>query len=72
MPSCHRRRKAAVSGPVILLMCAAVTFFAGLDTTAKYLGSKAGIPTSEVVWVRFLGQFFWMAISQATHPGQSL
>ena len=23
MPSCHRRRKAAVSGPVILLMCAA-------------------------------------------------
>ena len=23
MPSCHRRRKAAVSRPVILLMCAA-------------------------------------------------
>ena len=31
MPSCHRRRKAAVSGPVILLMCAAA-----LDLESDY------------------------------------
>ncbi len=47
----------------ILLMCTGVTVFACLDTTAKYLGSKLGIPTSEIVWVRFLGQFFWMTVA---------
>lgn len=38
------------------LMCLAVTCFSVLDTTAKYLGSVALLPTSQVVWVRFLGQ----------------
>ena len=47
----------------ILLMCTGVTVFAGLDTTAKYLGSKMGIPTSEIVSIRFLGQFFWMTVA---------
>lgn len=40
----------------ILLMCAAVTLFSCLDTTAKYLASHAGLPTAEIVWVRFLSQ----------------
>lgn len=40
----------------VLLMCAAVSLFSCLDTTAKYLGSFRGIPTSEIVWARFLGQ----------------
>jgi len=40
----------------VLLMCSAVTLFACLDTTAKYLGGRLGVPTSEIVWVRFVGQ----------------
>lgn len=39
------------------LMMLAVTFFCCLDTTAKYLLTVAKIPFTEVVWVRFLGQF---------------
>ncbi len=46
----------------ILLMCMGVTVFAGLDTTAKYLGSKMGIPTSEIVWIRFLTQILWTMV----------
>jgi drug/metabolite transporter (DMT)-like permease len=46
----------------ILLMCTAVTLFAGLDTTAKYLVTRLGVPVAQIVWVRFLGQFFWMAL----------
>jgi drug/metabolite transporter (DMT)-like permease len=46
----------------ILLMCTAVTLFAGLDTTAKYLGTRAGVPVAQIVWLRFLGQIFWMAV----------
>lgn len=38
-------------------MFAAVTLFSGLDTAAKYLVTREGIPVSEVVWVRFMGQF---------------
>ncbi|MBN9247967.1 DMT family transporter [Hyphomicrobium sp.] len=45
----------------ILLMCTAVTLFAALDTSAKYLVMKTGIPTSEIVWLRFLGQVLCMA-----------
>jgi drug/metabolite transporter (DMT)-like permease len=46
----------------ILLMCGAVTLFAGLDTTAKYLGTRLGVPVAQIVWLRFLGQIFWMAV----------
>lgn len=46
----------------ILLMCSAVTLFSCLDTTAKYLGSHSGVPTAEIVWVRFLGQAALMAL----------
>jgi drug/metabolite transporter (DMT)-like permease len=45
----------------ILLMCIAVTVFACLDTTAKYLGTRSGISVAQIVWVRFVGQIFWMA-----------
>lgn len=41
----------------ILLMCVAVGLFSCLDATAKYLVSVAGLPTLQVAWVRFLGQF---------------
>lgn len=52
----HDRLKA------IVLMCTAVTLFAGLDTAAKYLATRAGVPISQIVWLRFLGQTFWMAV----------
>lgn len=45
----------------VLVMCAAVTFFSGLDCTAKYLVTNTGIPVAEVVWLRFVGQFLLMA-----------
>jgi drug/metabolite transporter (DMT)-like permease len=38
-------------------MLAAVTFFSGLDTAAKYLVTYEGIPVTQVVWSRFIGQF---------------
>jgi drug/metabolite transporter (DMT)-like permease len=46
----------------IVLMCTAVSLFAALDTTAKYLGTKAGVPIAQIVWLRFVGQFAWMAV----------
>ena len=45
----------------ISLMCAAVTLFSCLDSTAKYLVSHSDIPTAQVVWLRFVGQFLLMA-----------
>ncbi len=44
----------------VLLMCAAVTLFSCLDTTAKYLASHSRLPTAEIVWMRFVGQFLLM------------
>jgi drug/metabolite transporter (DMT)-like permease len=38
----------------ILLMCGAVTVFAMLDATAKYLVEAHAIPVVQVVWVRFV------------------
>jgi drug/metabolite transporter (DMT)-like permease len=46
----------------VLLMCSAVTLFACLDSTAKYLGSRLGVPTSEIMWVRFVGQAVLMVL----------
>ncbi|MGD9867091.1 MAG: DMT family transporter [Hyphomicrobiales bacterium] len=47
------------------LMCAAVSLFALLDATAKYLVSSKGLPVIEVVWLRFLvnGLLFFVVIS---------
>ena len=42
------------------LMCLAWVLFACLDTTAKYLGSATDLPSAQVVWMRFLGQFLAM------------
>jgi drug/metabolite transporter (DMT)-like permease len=42
------------------LMCVAWCLFACLDTTAKYLGSATTLPSAQVVWMRFLGQFLGM------------
>lgn len=42
------------------LMCLAVTLFSCLDTTAKFLITHTGVPTAQVVWLRFVGQFLMM------------
>jgi drug/metabolite transporter (DMT)-like permease len=39
------------------LMVIAVVLFSGLDSTAKYLVTREGIPVAQVVWARFIGQF---------------
>lgn len=44
----------------IALMCTAVTVFACLDASAKYLVTKGGLPTAEIVWLRFVGQMLLM------------
>lgn len=36
------------------LICAAVTLFAALDTTAKYLSNVSELPVLQIVWFRFL------------------
>ena len=40
----------------IALMCLTILMFAVLDTTGKYMVTTAGMPVSQVVWVRFLSQ----------------
>jgi drug/metabolite transporter (DMT)-like permease len=42
------------------LMCLAWVLFAGLDTTAKYLGTMTDLPAPQVIWMRFLSQFIAM------------
>ncbi|MGQ0673875.1 MAG: DMT family transporter [Hyphomicrobium sp.] len=44
------------------LMCIAVALFSGLDTTAKLLTTRMGVPVIEAVWVRFLVQFVGLLI----------
>jgi drug/metabolite transporter (DMT)-like permease len=63
----------------ILLMCLATAFFTGIDTTGKYLVSVSQLPPSQVIWVRFLGQFLTIVLvlgliavpklARATRPG---
>ena len=48
----ERRHVAAIA-----LMCAAVTVFAIVDATAKYLVDVRALPVAEVVWVRFAVHF---------------
>jgi drug/metabolite transporter (DMT)-like permease len=50
------------------LMCLAVALFSGLDTAAKYLIVTAHMPTAQVVWARFLGQFVLMLGLLAAMP----
>ncbi len=44
-------------GRAIALMCVAWAMFSGIDATAKYLTTVLHVPTLQVVWVRFFGQF---------------
>jgi drug/metabolite transporter (DMT)-like permease len=44
------------------LMCVAVTLFSALDTAAKVLVARRGLPVAEVVWMRFLGQIAYMLV----------
>ncbi len=37
----------------IALMCAAISQFAFLDTTAKYLSTVAHVPIPQIIWIRF-------------------
>lgn len=59
VPATATRRYATTSNPMrgIGLICLATALFSGLDATAKYLGTIAGLPTPQIVWIRFLGQF---------------
>jgi drug/metabolite transporter (DMT)-like permease len=52
----------AASRPLLAigLMCLAWAIFAGLDTTAKYLGTTTDLPAPQVIWMRFFGQFLAM------------
>lgn len=59
-PGLNKQGPAAVAPNrlrAIGLICLAVTCFSGLDSTAKYLVGVVQLPTTQVVWVRFLGQF---------------
>jgi drug/metabolite transporter (DMT)-like permease len=66
MQKASGQKVAAAAGPAspvanrlkaIILMCLAVTCFSGLDSSAKYLMSAGKLPATQVIWVRFLGQF---------------
>jgi drug/metabolite transporter (DMT)-like permease len=48
----------ATSRPLVAIgmMCLAWAVFAGVDTTAKYFATMTDIPTTQVVWVRFIAQ----------------
>ncbi len=45
------------------LMILAVSMFACLDATAKYLVTRANVPLVQVVWMRFIGQFAAIVIA---------
>ena len=45
------------------LMMIAVSMFACLDATAKYLVTRAHLPLPQVVWMRFIGQLVVMALA---------
>jgi drug/metabolite transporter (DMT)-like permease len=54
----------AQSAPkAITLILLAVTFFAGIDATAKYLVLNSNLPMTQIVWVRFLGQFLTIVLA---------
>lgn len=38
------------------LMCVALALFSCLDTTAKYIATRSGLPVSQVTWLRFTSQ----------------
>lgn len=66
----------------IALMVLAVTLFAALDTTAKYLVTVVGLPVVQVVWVRFAGHVIltaawfgpreFVSALRSARPGQQM
>ncbi|MCB1506326.1 MAG: DMT family transporter [Hyphomicrobiaceae bacterium] len=53
----QRARFAAIG-----LMLLALAFFSTLDTAAKYLATRAGIPVMQLSWLRFLVQFVGLLV----------
>lgn len=51
------RQAAPQTVKAILLMCVAWAAFAGIDTSAKYLAQTYQLPTAQIIWSRFIGQF---------------
>lgn len=54
------------------LMFVAVTLFAGLDTSAKYLATHTGLPVVQIVWSRFAVQFLLMLSFLSSLPLSAL
>lgn len=54
------------------LLFVAVTLFAGLDTSAKYLATHTGLPVVQIVWSRFVGQFLIMLSFLTSLPAAAL
>lgn len=46
----------------IALMILAITLFSALDASAKYLGTRYGLPVTQVSWSRFMGQFIALIV----------
>ena len=57
LPDVHPRRRLKAIG----LMALATLCFAALDSTAKFLVVKKGIPVAEVTWLRFAGHVVFSA-----------
>ncbi len=57
-PTAGRNRMQAIG-----LMILAVSMFACVDATAKYLVTRAHLPLVQVVWMRFLGQFAMIVLA---------
>ena len=45
------------------LMCVALVLFSALDTTAKYIATRSGLPVSQVTWLRFMSQFVLVVLT---------
>lgn len=59
-----RSRLAVQSTPrAVALLLLALAFFAALDSTAKYLLLYSGLPVTQIVWVRFLGQLLAIVLA---------
>lgn len=57
------RHMPANRAKAIGLVIVAVTMFSCLDGTAKYLVSVERLPVSQVVWMRFFGQFLFIVLA---------
>jgi len=53
------------------LIVLAVTLFTALDTMAKLLATRYGVPVAEVVWLRFVGQTVYILVIYAIVFGPS-